>query len=83
MTTVTRRACASHARTARPQDWQQVKDEGATVYSLHEIRRDGVKETFDDMLEKLKDYDKVYISFDIDVFDMSYAPVSVPPLAPA
>ena len=34
-------------------DWQEVKDEGATVYSLHEIRRDGVKETFDDMLKNL------------------------------
>ena len=55
-------------------DWKEVKNEGATVYSLHEIRRDGVKETFDDMLKRLEPYDKIYVSFDIDVFDMSYAP---------
>ena len=30
--------------------------------------------TFDDLLERLKPHDMIYVSFDIDVFDMSYAP---------
>ncbi len=55
-------------------DWDQVLKEGGTVYHLHEIRRDGVKAVFEDMMKKLKDIDLIYVSFDIDVFDMSYAP---------
>ena len=55
-------------------EWDKVLKEGGTVYHLHEIRRDGVRETFDKMLEVLKDNELVYVSFDIDVFDMSYAP---------
>lgn len=62
------------APTWGEKDWKQVKEEGATVYSLHEIRRDGVVATFDDLLKRLEPYDKIYVSFDIDVFDMSYAP---------
>lgn len=55
-------------------DWDQVLKEGGTVYHLHEILRDGVDAVFDDLYDKLKDKDLVYVSFDIDVFDMSYAP---------
>ena len=55
-------------------DWDQVLKEGGTVYHIHEIERDGVDAVFEDMYEKLKDVDLVYVSFDIDVFDMSYAP---------
>ena len=55
-------------------DWDQVLKEGGTVYHLHEIRRDGVDATFKKIYEKLADVDLVYVSFDIDVFDNSYAP---------
>lgn len=55
-------------------DWDQVLAEGGKVYHIHEIRRDGVEETFDKIYEDLKDIDLVYVSFDIDTFDMSYAP---------
>ena len=55
-------------------DWEQVLAEGGTVYHLHEIRRDGVDAIFDQMYEVLKDVELVYVSFDIDVFDNSYAP---------
>ncbi len=55
-------------------DWDQVLKEGGTVYHIHEILRDGVDETFEKMYKVLKDVDLVYISFDIDTFDMSYAP---------
>lgn len=55
-------------------DWDQVQAEGGKVYHIHEIRRDGVEETFDKIYEDLKDIDLVYVSFDIDTFDMSYAP---------
>ncbi len=44
------------------------------VYHIHEIERDGVKATFDKIYEDLKDIDLVYVCFDIDTFDMSYAP---------
>ena len=55
-------------------DWDQVLKEGGKVYHLHEILRDGVEETFEKMYDDLKDVDLVYLSFDIDTFDMSYAP---------
>lgn len=54
--------------------YDEVLKEGGKVYHIHEIERDGVKETFDKIYEDLKDIDLVYISFDIDVFDASYAP---------
>ena len=54
--------------------YDEILEEGGHVYHLHEIRRDGVKETFDKIYENFKDIDLVYVSFDIDVFDMSYAP---------
>ncbi|MEM6577286.1 MAG: arginase family protein [Pseudomonadota bacterium] len=55
-------------------DWDQVLAEGGKVYHIHEIRRDGVEETFAKIYEDLADIDLVYVSFDIDTFDMSYAP---------
>jgi len=51
-----------------------VASEGGKVYHIHEIRRDGVEATFDKIYEDLADIDLVYVSFDIDTFDMSYAP---------
>ncbi len=57
-----------------PEEWDQVLAEGGKVYHIHEIRRDGVEETFEKIYEDLKDIDLVYVSFDIDTFDMSYAP---------
>ena len=65
--------------------YDEVLAEGGTVYHLHEIDRDGVEATFDKIYEDLKDIDLVYVSFDIDTFDMSYAPgtgsSTSPPLA--
>jgi len=54
--------------------YEQILREGGKVYHIHEIRRDGVDATFDRIYEDLKDIDLVYVSFDIDTFDMSYAP---------
>ena len=54
--------------------YDQIAKEGGTVYHLHEIRRDGARATFDKMYKVLEGIDLVYVSFDIDVFDMSYAP---------
>ena len=54
--------------------YDEVMKEGGYVYHIHEIERDGVKATFDRIYENLKDIDLVYISFDIDTFDASYAP---------
>ena len=48
--------------------------QGGKVYHHHEIRRDGVEAIFDKIYEDLADIDLVYVSFDIDTFDMSYAP---------
>ncbi|MFC4993872.1 agmatinase family protein [Rubritalea tangerina] len=54
--------------------YDEILEEGGKVYHLHEIRRDGVDAIFAKMYEDLKDVELVYVSFDIDVFDMSYAP---------
>lgn len=54
--------------------YEEVLKEGGKVYHIHEIERDGVEATFDKIYEDLKDIDLVYVSFDIDTFDMSYAP---------
>ena len=55
-------------------DWAQVLKEGGTIFHTHRILRDGVKATFAKIYEILKDTEMLYVSFDIDVFDMSYAP---------
>lgn len=55
-------------------DWEQILKEGGTVLHLHEIRRDGFEKSFDKIYEVFKDVDLIYVSFGIDVFDMSYAP---------
>ena len=54
--------------------YDEVAKEGGHVYHIHEIERDGVEATFDKIYADLKDIDLVYISFDIDTFDASYAP---------
>ncbi|MBO9422519.1 arginase family protein [Labrenzia sp. R4_2] len=56
------------------EEYDKAAADGAKVYHIHEIRRDGVRETFDKIYEDLKDIDLVYVSFDIDTFDMAYAP---------
>ncbi len=54
--------------------YEEILKEGGKVYHLHEIRRDGVDKIFEKIYQDFKDIDLVYVSFDIDVFDMSYAP---------
>lgn len=54
--------------------WEEVLAEGGKVYHIHEILRDGVDATFDNIYKDLENIDLVYVSFDIDTFDMSYAP---------
>ena len=44
------------------------------MFHLHEIRRDGIPNVFKRIYEIFKDKDLIYVSFDIDTFDMSYAP---------
>jgi agmatinase len=55
-------------------DYQQIIKEGGTVFHLHEIRRDGIPKVFEKIYEIFKDKELIYVSFDIDTFDMSYAP---------
>ena len=54
--------------------WEEILAEGGKVYHLHEILRDGVDATFDKIYKDLADIDLVYVSFDVDTFDMAYAP---------
>ncbi len=54
--------------------YQEILTEGGKVYHIHEILRDGVDKTFEKIYADLKDIDLVYVSFDVDTFDMSYAP---------
>ena len=54
--------------------YEEVLKEGGKVYHIHEIERDGVKATFDKIYADLEGVDLVYLSFDIDTFDASYAP---------
>ena len=53
--------------------YDQILEEGGTVYHIHEIERDGVEAVFDEIYEKLEGK-LVYVSFDIDTFDVSFAP---------
>lgn len=54
--------------------YDQIWKEGGKVYHIHEIMRDGVEATFDKIYRDLEGVDLVYVSFDVDVFDTSYAP---------
>lgn len=54
--------------------WDEILAEGGKVYHIHEILRDGVDATFAKIYEDLADIDLVYVSFDVDTFDMAYAP---------
>ncbi|MEM8885412.1 MAG: arginase family protein [Planctomycetota bacterium] len=54
--------------------YDEIEKEGGTVFHLHQIKRDGVAKTFERMYKVLEGLDLVYVSFDVDVFDMSYAP---------
>ena len=54
--------------------YDEILKEGGKVYHLHEIQRDGVDAVFDKIYQDFKGVDLVYVSFDVDVFDMSYAP---------
>ncbi len=54
--------------------YDEIVAEGGHVYHLHEILRDGVDVTFDKIYENFKDVDLIYVSFDVDVFDVAYAP---------
>ena len=55
-------------------DYDQIIKEGGTVIHLHEIQRDGVRKSFNRIYKVFKNVDLIYVSFDVDVFDMSYAP---------
>ena len=54
--------------------YEEILKEGGTVIHLHEILRDGMDASFDKIYEVFKDVELIYVSFDVDVFDMSYAP---------
>ena len=41
---------------------------------MHEIQRDGVDAVFERIYQDFEGVDLIYVSFDVDVFDMSYAP---------
>ena len=56
--------------------YDEILKEGGKVYHIHEIERDGVEATFEKIYEDFKDVDKIYVSFDIDTFDASYAPAT-------
>jgi len=56
------------------EDYDQIIKEGGTVIHLHEIRRDGIRRSFDRIYQVFQDVGLIYVSFDVDVFDMSYAP---------
>ncbi len=54
--------------------YEEILAEGGKVYHLHEILRDGMDATFEKIYQDFKDVELIYVSFDIDVFDMAYAP---------
>ena len=56
--------------------YQQARDDGTTIFHMHEIQRDGLKKVMDKVLKKLEGKDLVYITLDIDVLDMAYVPAT-------
>jgi len=55
-------------------NYAQADKWGFKRYPLYVMLRDGIDKTFDNLMKDLKGVDKIYITFDIDVFDMAYAP---------
>lgn len=49
-------------------------DVGFKRHPLHVILRDGMDKLYERVMKQLEGYDRIYITFDIDVFDMAYAP---------
>ena len=54
--------------------YETARNDGTTIYHMHEIRRDGLKAVMDKVLKQLEGKDLVYITLDIDVLDMAYVP---------
>ena len=66
--------CDPSAAVFGEKDWEQIAKEGGKVFHINQIERDGIPAVFDQIYEILADVELVYVSFDIDTFDMSYAP---------
>jgi arginase len=67
-------------RTLDPQEAVNLKQSGATVFSMHEVDRYGMREVMARTLEIVgRDTDGVHCSFDIDAIDPLYAPGSGTP----
>ena len=47
---------------------------GVEFFTTHQIRRKGTEHVVDRLKEKLSEYEKIYLSIDMDVLDPAYAP---------
>ncbi len=56
--------------TEHPEDFL-IKKHGMHVFKVAEVRKQGVQEIVNQSLEKLKDCDIIYVSFDVDSMDTS------------
>lgn len=69
-------------RTIDPKESQLIRQSGATVFSMHEIDRYGMKDVVSRAIDIVtKDADGVHCSFDIDALDPLYAPGSGTPFS--
>lgn len=69
-------------RTLDPDEAAALRESGATVFSMHEIDRFGMREVVSRAMEIVtRDTDGVHLSFDIDAIDPLYAPGSGTPFS--
>ncbi len=67
-------------RTLDAEEAKRLRESGATVFSMHEIDRYGMRDVMDKAIDIVTDQtDAVHLSFDIDAVDPLYAPGSGTP----
>ncbi len=61
-------------RSIEMQEYKFIKDKKLNILSAREVREIGIKETSKRILDKMKAFDNIYITIDIDGLDPAYAP---------
>ena len=61
-------------RNLHPDELAFLQKHKITYYTMKDIAADGKEEIIDEVMSKAKDFESLYVSFDIDVLDPAFAP---------
>ena len=61
-------------RSIESQEYEFIQDKKLNILSAREVREIGVEETCKRILARMKEFDNIYITIDIDGLDPAYAP---------